>query len=69
MDVDEAQRSHAISANANFLIPDDDVPAVSLELEDGEEFATVVDGLEAARSRRLMLSTAHDVAAFGARRR
>ena len=42
VDVDEAQRSHAISANANFLIPDDDVPAVGLELEDGEEFATVV---------------------------
>src|SRR5262249_35152977 len=59
----------AISANANFVIPDDDVPAVRLELEDGEEFATVVDVLEAARSRRLMLSTAHDVTAFGTRRR
>ena len=68
VDVDEAQRSHAISANANFVIPDDDVPAVRLELENGEEFATVVEVLEAAWSRRLMLSTAHDVTAFGTRR-
>ena len=48
MGVNEAQRRHAISANANFLIPDAYVPAVRLVLEDGDELATVLDVLEAA---------------------
>ena len=60
MDVDEAQRSHAISANANFLVPDDDVPAVRLMLDGGEELATVVDILEATRPRQSMLARSHD---------
>jgi hypothetical protein len=48
VDVDEAQRRHAISANANFLIPDDDVPAVCPALEHGGELAAVVDVLARA---------------------
>jgi len=51
--VNEAQRRHAISANANFLIPKDYVPAVRLVLEDGDELTAVVQILEATRSRPL----------------
>ena len=58
--VNEAQRRHAISANANFLIPEDYVPAVRLVFEDGDELAAVVQILEATRSRQSMLARAHD---------
>jgi hypothetical protein len=48
VDVNEAQRRHAISADAYLLIPDDDVPAVCPVLEHGDELATVVDVLARA---------------------
>jgi hypothetical protein len=40
--VNEAQRRHAISADAYLSISDDDVPAVRLVLDDGDGLAPVV---------------------------
>jgi len=57
--VNEAQRGLAVRADAIVLIANDDVPAVSAQLDDSEELATVVEVLEAARSRQSVLSRAH----------
>jgi len=59
--VNEAQRRHAISADAYFAIPNDDVPAIRPVLDGGDELATVVDVL---RSRQLVLARVHSPPPF-----
>jgi hypothetical protein len=55
VEVDKAQRSHAITRNAYLLIVDEDAPAAIVLDENGDELAAVVDVLMLTRAHAATL--------------